>query len=172
MRLINTTNFEQQGNTENDVHLDSIDQTLKAVLNLTETALRSIKIFTPNLERELYNNDSFREVLLNFCRGNRHAQVQLLSADTSHGIQYGHQLIRLAKSITSSMQIRNTPEEYQEEKISFILIDKSSFIFKQDYTMQYAFKSDCKNRAIKLYEIFTTIWEQAEQDPQTKTINF
>jgi len=171
MSLINTTNFERQGNTENDVLIDSTKQTREAILRLTETALRSIKIFTPNLERELYNNDSFREVLLSFCRGNRHAQIQLLSADTSQAIQYGHQLIRLAKNITSSMQIRNTPVEYQEAQISFILIDKSSFIFKQNHTKQHALKSDCKNRAKKLYEIFTSVWEQAEQDPQTKTIN-
>jgi len=172
MSLINTTNFERQGNTEKDIPIDNLEQTQEEILSLTETALRSIKIFTPNLEQELYNNDPFREALLNFCRGNRHAQVQILSAVTSHGVQYGHQLIRLARNITSSMQIRNTPEEYQEEKISFILIDKSSFIFKQDYTKQYALKSECKNRAIKLYEIFTAIWEQAEQDPQTKTISF
>jgi len=170
--MINTTNFERQGNIENDISIDNIEQTREEILKITKTALRSIKIFTPNLERDLYNNNDFREALLNFCRGNRHAKIQLLSADTSHGVQYGHQLIRLAKKITSSMQIRNTPEEYQEEKISFILIDKSDFIFKQDYTKQYALKSDCKSRAIKLYEIFTTIWEQAEQDPQTKTINF
>ncbi len=170
MSIFNTTSFVRQGNTENDIQLSSTDEISESVIHLSTTALRSIKIFTPDLEHKLYDNELFRQTLLSFCRGNRHAQIQILAADTSSAIHYGHQLIRLTQQLTSSMQIRNTPEEYQSTGISFLLIDRSSFIFKADSTKNTALESDCKHRTNRLVEFFTPAWEQAMQDPQTQRL--
>jgi len=170
MQLFNSTNFEQQGNTENDIQLNNNDEICESIIQLSSNALKSIKIFTPDLEHHLYNNDNVRKILLDFTRGNRHAQIQILAADTDSAIRQGHQLIRLAQQITSSMQIRITPEEYQNENMSFLLIDQSHFIFKSDITKSKAISSNCKQRANKLLDFFTLTWEQATQDLKTKRI--
>jgi len=168
MQHFNTLNFERQGNTENDRHLESTEDVGEAIVNLSETALRSIKIFTPDLEHMLYDTDAFRESLLNFARGNRHAQVQILVSDISFSVQRGHRLLRLAQQLTTAMQIKMTPEDYLETNISFIQVDQTGFIFKKDSTKPHAIYANCKNRANKLLEFFTPAWEQAEQAAQSQ----
>jgi len=171
MQLFNSTNFEHQGNTDNDTQLNNNDEICESTIQLSSNALKSIKIFTPDLEHHLYSSDNFRKNLLDFTRGNRHAQVQILVTDTDSAMRQGHQLIHLAQQITSSMQIRITPEEYENENISFLLIDQSNFIFKADITKSKAINSNCKQRANKLLDFFTLVWEQAKPDSQSQRLN-
>jgi len=171
MQHFNTLNFEHQGNTENDLHLQSTEEVGEAIINLSASALRSIKIFTPDLEHTLYDTNIFRESLLNFARGNRHAQVQVLVSDISFSVQRGHRLLRLAQQLTTAMKIKITPEDYLDTNISFIQVDQTGFIFKKDSTKPHAIYSNCKNRSNKLLEFFTPAWEQAEQAPQSQQIH-
>jgi len=169
--MFNTTNFERQGNSEKDIQLEDNEQTREAIIEISETALRSIKIFTPDLEHRLYDNELFIKNLLNFVRGNRHAQIQILVSDTSHSIRYGHRLLRLAQKLTSAMKIKITPEEYRIARISFLQVDQTDFIFKHDYSKKIAIQSSCKSRNIKLHELFNPAWEQAEDALNSKTLN-
>ena len=169
MSLFDSTNFEYQGNTENDVTLKTGEDIQQSIIDISSSALRSIKIFTPDLQRNLYDNEDFRNTLLNFARGNRHAQIQILTADTSKAIRHGHQLIRLAQKLTSVVQIRIQAEEYRNPSVSFILADQSKFLFKNP-SNQYAFISECEYRHNRLELFFTSAWEQAEQDIETRNI--
>lgn len=168
MPQFNTKNFECQGNTDKNIHLENTEDTCEAIIKLSTNALRSIKIFTPDLEHKLYDNDTFRETLLSFSRGNRHANIQILVTDISFATQRGHQLIRLAQKLSTAVKIKITPEEYTDTNISFIQIDQSDFIFKTDSTNPHAIQCNCKNRSNTLLEFFIPVWEQAEIAPQSK----
>ncbi|VAW68203.1 hypothetical protein MNBD_GAMMA10-2552 [hydrothermal vent metagenome] len=168
MSIFDSTNFERQGNTDNDIELENINETRQLILTLSGSALRSIKIFTNNLQPELYDNDNFRKTLLDFSRGNRHAKIQILATNTENGIHQGHQLIRLAQQTPSIIQIKNTPEDYQTLNIAFLLIDQSSFVFKRTNSGSTSLHSTCKLRTNRLLEFFTAAWEQAEKDPHTQ----
>ena len=167
----NFTNFERKGNIESDVQLNSAQEISATVNQATENSLRSIKIFTPDLESEIYSNDEFRKQLLAFTQGNRHAQIQILVDDISIALQYGHKLIGLAQQLASIVTIKDTPTDYQGTHISFILFDQAGFIFKPDSTSHSAVSSSCKNRSNRLHEFFTSAWEQAEQNSHTRRLS-
>lgn len=171
MSIFDINNFERSGNTDKDIRLDSSEDAVKSINEITNNALRTIKIFTPDLQRDLYDNDDFRDNLLKFVRGNRHAQIQVLVTNSSFAIQQGHRLIRLAQQLTSAMQIRVTPEDYQETRMAFMLVDQSDFIFKSDSTTGKALHSSCKHRGNKLIEFFTPAWDQAEFDTQVRSFS-
>jgi len=171
MSLFNSSNFERQGNNENDLILETTEDIRSEIINLSEKTLRSIKIFTPDLEHHLYDNNDFRESILNFTRGNRHASIQILVTDMANSINKGHFLIRLAQQLTSTMDIRITPKEYADTKFSFIVIDQSSFLFKSDSTKNQALSSLCHYRSNKLNESFTIAWDQADQASQIKRLS-
>ncbi len=171
MSMFISNNFERQGNTENDLPLKGAEEICSEINSLSSSALKSIKIFSPDLEHALYNNENLRQTLLSFARGNRYAQIQILAHDTSEAMRQGHQLIRLSQQITSAMQLRITPEEYQNDDLSFLLIDQSVFIFNADSNKHRAFKSNCKNRAEILLDFFNRVWEQAEQDSKTRRLS-
>jgi len=171
MSYFDFSNFERQGNIDNDIQLNGNEEISQSVIELSSGTLRSIKIFTPDLEHAIYNNDRFRENLLSFARGNRHAQIQILVEDLSSAMHNGHRLIQLAQQLTSALTIKNTPEDYQNTNITFVVFDQSNFIFKPDRSSSYAISSDCKHRANRLLELFTPAWEQAEQSVQTRRIS-
>ena len=171
MAAFDFTNFERKGNTENDIRLNSAEEISDAVINATENTLKTIKIFTPDLEAVIYNNDEFRQQLLSFTRGNRHAQIQILVDDISTALHCGHKLIGLAQQLSSTVKIKDTPIDYQGTHISFILLDQGVFIFKPDITTHTAIFSKCKNRSNKLHEFFTSAWEQAEQNSHTRRLS-
>ena len=171
MAAFDFTNFERKGNTENDIRLNSAEEISEAVIQATENTLRTIKIFTPDFEADIYNNDDFRKQLLTFTQGNRHAQMQILVNDISTALQSGHKLIGLAQQLSSIVTIKDTPADYQGTHISFILFDQAGFIFKPDATSQKAISSSCKNRSNKLHEFFTLGWNQAEQNSHTRRLS-
>jgi len=171
MPILNTTNFERQGNTDNDLYLLSIEDIRQTIIDLSENALKSIKIYTPDLEHELYDNEALRKNILKLSRGNRHAQVQLLVADSTQARNQGHRLLHLSQQITSVMKIKLVPEEYKDINISFILVDQSSFVYRTTNSKQPALYSSCKNRIHKLQDFFTSVWEYAEQDPGTQSFH-
>lgn len=165
------TNFERQGNIEFDIQLSSIKEIKEAVISHTENTLRTLKIFTPNLEAEIYNNDEFRKTLLDFTRGNRHAQIQILVNDLTDALHSGHKLIGLAQQLSSVVTIKDTPEELLGANNSFILFDQANFIYKPNTASHEAISSACKNRSNKLNDFFTLIWEHAEQNTHTRRLS-
>jgi len=171
MASFDFTNFERKGSYENDIRLNSTDEISAAIINTTESAIRSIKIFTPDLEAELYNNDEFRKQLLNFTHKNRHAQIQILVDDITTALHNGHKLIGLAQQMSSIVTIKDTPVDFQGTGISFILFDQTSFIFKPDSKYQTAISSNCKNRADRVQEFFMLAWDQAEQNSHTRRLS-
>ena len=170
MAAFDFTNFERKGNIENDIRLSSAKAISEAVIQATGNTLRTIKIFTPDLEAEIYNNDDLRKQLLAFTQGNRHALIQILVDDISTALQSGHKFIGLAQQLSSIVTIKDTPTDYQGTHISFILFDQAGFIFKPDNTSHTAISSNCKNRSNKLHEFFASAWDQAEQNNNTRSL--
>ncbi len=171
MNIFNTASFERQGNTDNDIHLNNTEDIRESIIKLSSSALRSIKIFTPDFEHKLYDNENFQQTILSFVRGNRHAKIQILVSDMSHSAQYGHRILRLAQQLTSAIEIKITPEYYQSTNISFIQIDQSNFLFKAHSSNQHAIRCHCKSRSNSLLDFFTLTWDQAEEAPQSKQLH-
>ena len=171
MAAFDFTNFERKGNYEKDIQLSSSQEISEAVIQATENTLRTIKIYTPDLQVEHYNSDEFRKQLLSFTRGNRHAQIKILVDDISNALQSGHKLIGLAQQLSSIVTIKDTPVDYQGTQLSFILFDQADFIFKPNSSSHTAILSSCKNRSKKLHEFFTFAWDQAEQNSHTRRLS-
>lgn len=172
MSIFDLSDFERQGKIETDVKITNSEELKNAFSQISGDAMRSIQIYTPDLEPGIYNDETFVDNLLAMSRGNRHAQIQILVMDPSSAIHRGHLLLRLAQQLTSSVEIRIPSEEYREDNISFILVDQKAFIYRPDTKyISATYNSDCKIRAQKLSEIFSLAWEHAEQDPQTRRLS-
>jgi len=162
--------FERSGNKDSDIQLKTITEISSSIISLSGNALRTVKIYTPDLERELYNNDLFCKNLLTLSRGNRHAQVQILVSDISPALKHGHRLINLSQQLTSAIKIKIAAEYYQNANMTFMLIDKTDFIFRPDKNKNFGICSNCKQRSDKLQDFFSHVWEQSIENPQTKRI--
>jgi len=169
MSVFDVTSIERNGNTENDTRLETLENTTSSINELAERAMRSIDIFSNDLEPGLYDNEIFADRIRKLVRGNRHASVRILLIDPTHVNKYGHRLIRLAQQLTTAMEIRLPSEEYQELPMSFMLVDNSGFIFKPDCKANLAiYTPECKFRGNKLAEFFASAWEHATPAVDTR----
>jgi len=165
-------NFERTGNIEQDSHFTELDSARYFINQLCQQTLKIIRIFTPDLEAALYDNEEFTKNLLNMVRGNRHAKIQILTLETASASRRGHALLRLAHELTSTIEIRIPTEEYQQTGVAFMLSDTSGFVFRPD-SKEYngIYNPGCKSRSQKLAEIFTSMWEHAETDLQSRRLH-
>ena len=171
MSIFDLSDFERQGQIENDVAFHNLEEAIAQLHQATADIHRSVQIYSPDLEPALYNNSTFIDNLLNMARGNRHARIQALVMDTSAAIKRGHGLLRLAQTLTSTIDIRIPSEEYQDDNLAFILIDRTRFLYRTDIKkFQGIYNPDCKVRANKLSEIFTLAWEHAEPDLEARRL--
>lgn len=161
----------RQGNTQEDQRLLTLDTLQQALCQCASNALRNIRICTPDLEADIYDHQPFADALLSFVRGNRHARIQILVQDSSHAIRYGHRLIRLAQTISSSMEIRKTSADEKFLDDSFLIADMSSFVYRSPGLHTGVHNSNCKHRSQKLLDMFTPVWNIAEPDIETRRLN-
>lgn len=169
MSIFDIPDFEKHGNNDEDTHLTDLEGIQKSVLEICSHATRKILILSPDLESSIYNNETFTKTLLDFIRGNRHASVKILIADSSKAVKNGHAVLRLSQQLTTAIEIKKLAEEFHDTTTGFIVVDNSSFLYKPDIRIHEGiYNPNCKFRTEKLSEIFTSIWEQSEQDLQTK----
>ncbi len=171
MSVFSLSDFERQGNIENDIQFSGLPELKSCILELSSECLRSVRLFTPDLETDVYSDPAFVERLVSLCRGNRHASIQIMVCDLSPAIQRGHLLLNLAQTLTSSIEIRVPSDEYRDTGLSFMVLDNKAFVYRPDTKyMAGIANADCKFRAAMLSEIFQNGWEHAEQDPQTRNL--
>lgn len=165
------TDFHKQGKTDNDTVLSNLDEIKSACVTVADQALRSINIITPDLEPNIYDNQDFLDKLLNLCRGNRHARIQILVKDSTLAVKRGHGLIRLAQRLTTAIEVRNPLEEYLTQNSGFLLADNSAFVYRKNCDTPKAISNtDCKFRGNALQDLFNQVWEHSQLDDQIRRL--
>ena len=164
--------FNKQGKADDDMPLHSADEFRNAASVITTSILRTIHIFTPDLEPEIYDTQDFLDNVLELCRGNRYASVKILVKDSSSAVKRGHGLIRLAQKLTSAIEIRNPVDEYLTINHAFMVTDSKSLMYRQELDSYKGFYNlDCEFRSKKLEELFNTAWEHALPDIETRNLH-
>lgn len=165
------SDFKKQGKSEQDRILENLEQVQSDSVLITEHAMRSICIVTPNLEPLIYDNSELLTQLLTLCRGNRHANIRVLSKDSSLSIKRGHGLIRLAQKLTTAIEVRNPMDEYLTSNFAFLLADNNAFVYRENAESFKGISNlDCKYRGNVLLDVFNQAWEHSGLDHQIRRL--
>jgi hypothetical protein len=99
------------GETDIRVELSHLLMLQQAAIALLAQAKREVLIVTTNLEHERFDNDDFINALSAFARSSRYATTRILVADTSLAVTEGHRLVKLARKLSSLVEIRQLHED-------------------------------------------------------------
>ena len=99
------------GETDIRVELSHLLMLQQAAIALLAQAKREILIVTTNLEHERFDNDDFINALSAFARSSRYATTRILVADTSLAVTEGHRLVKLARKLSSLVEIRQLHDD-------------------------------------------------------------
>lgn len=111
--------------------IDGLEESRNALIELLKLAHQQICWFSPDLDSLISDNPETYQLVSEFCRNNSRSQLKILLHDSKAIMSRGHQLIRLFQQLTSSIQIRNTQQDFiQQQPASFIIIDERHMLIR------------------------------------------
>lgn len=111
--------------------LTTLDEYRAAVTELATRAQRSLSIYTPDLEPQLYDQDCFLEPLKRLVLARSHARLRVLISDPSRVSREGNRFMQMARRLTSYIDLRNVAPEYRSNPCSFIVADDKAIAYRQ-----------------------------------------
>lgn len=99
------------GETDIRVELSHLVMLQNAAIALLAQSKREILIVTPDLEHARFDNDEFINALSAFSRSSRYTVTRLLIANPSMAVAEGHRLVKLARKLSSLIDIRQLHDD-------------------------------------------------------------
>jgi hypothetical protein len=161
------------GETKEEIGIENVDESRDMIENLVKQATHSIKIFSQDLDDNLYDNLPLKEHMTAFASNAGNPEVHILVQDLSHAIRNSHRIVRLSQTLSSFIFIREPCDVFRSEKIEFVIVDDVGVYYRVNgehgnYHAEVNFNS--AGRAKELNHFFTQVWEQSEADPDTREL--
>jgi hypothetical protein len=99
------------GETDIRVELTHLLMLQQAARLLLAQAKREVFIISPDLEHDRFDNDDFIGALSAFARSSRYTTTRILVADPSLAVSEGHRLVKLARKLSSLIEIKQLHED-------------------------------------------------------------
>jgi len=111
--------------------LSNLDEYRGAVAEIATRARRTLSIYTPDLEPQLYDHDLFLEPVKRLVLARSHARLRVLISDPGRAVRDGNRFMMMARRLTSYIDLRNVASEYRSNPCSFIIADDKAIAFRQ-----------------------------------------
>lgn len=149
------------GESTGSIGLDGIDDFHAAINNMVNQATKSVRIFTQELDPELYDDTEFLKIISDIARNRTRCKIHILIQTPGKAARSGHRLVELQKRLTSAIQIHSIPEG-EESNDEFMVID--DIAITRRFTMGYM-QGNCEFKSIpdaqKKARFFDAIWEKS-----------
>jgi hypothetical protein len=111
--------------------LSNLDEYRAAVAEIATRARRTLSIYTPDLEPQIYDHDLFLEPVKRLVLARSHARLRVLISDPGRAVREGNRFMMMARRLTSYIDLRNVAPEYRSNPCSFIIADDKAIAFRQ-----------------------------------------
>ena len=144
-----------------------------AVDQLVAGARHKLWIYTRDLDRLLYDRESFIAEVRRIALSGRGAEVRILIQDASDAVRDSHRLLHLAARLPSYIHLR-TPviDEDRQYPSAFILNDIGGFLLRP-IGSRYEGEGQSASPGLQagLLNYFNQAWERAEPDPELRRVS-
>ena len=160
------------GETSTPIHLDSSEDHRLTACALARQAVRSIDIFTPQLDKRIYDDGDFIEAIKQLAIGHSRALIRILIVDSTRARKDGHRLYNLGQEITSKIKFHTPGREYSEHNEDFMIVDQTGLLHRRqlDRYEGIACFNDPK-QARELQARFDRDWKHSEPDPHLRRLS-
>jgi predicted GNAT family N-acyltransferase len=148
------------GETAGNVELHGRDHIRAAGIRLAAQSRRELRIFSHDLDPDLYDNREFLEAVRAIALHGRDAAVRILLVHAEPAVRRGHRLIEAARQLSSKIEIRGVPSDFLRHTEAYLLADDRGFLLRRlaDTYEAVADFNDPKE-VRRLREQFDHIWE-------------
>ena len=138
---------------------------------LAQQAQRKIRISSPTLDPNIFDNDTLRSHLFNFASQHPSTEIHILVQHPQPLVQNSHRLLQLYHRLPSHVQIRTLKPPCQAVQTEFMLIDQSGILYKQSLQRYSGYAvSWSPLEATELANNFDSLWNVSEADPELRKL--
>ena len=149
---------------------DSREQARRHTLALFSQARHSLCLYSPDLEPWLYDQADIEHACKRFLLTHPRNRLRILLSDPTPAVKQGHRLLKLARRLTSSLQVRTLNAEYPVQPSAFLVVDHCGLLVRPEpeRLAGYAlYQSPGKARALRRQ--FDSAWEHSLSHPDLRS---
>ncbi len=140
-------------------------------LQLARTAKRSLRIYSHELDRVVFDDAELASALVALIKRSRISEVRILVNDARPMTQHDHRLLNLARRLSSSIHIRVLAEHPQLPDATFVVRDDDGTLYQpDDRELQGFYEPGSRASAKRFVEQFDYLWQSGERDPYVSTL--
>ncbi|HHM06339.1 MAG TPA: hypothetical protein ENJ19_11465 [Gammaproteobacteria bacterium] len=169
---MNNINSALLGETPTRFTLDSREATRDVIAAMTGQARRSLAVFTPDLNKFLYDQQAFVDAVRQLVTSRRGALIRVLVKDSSRAAAEGHRLINLAQRLSSFIHFRTPPEDYAEYHEAFLIADTSGVVHQAQadrFKGWACFHAPLEARRLRTF--FDEVWQNSAPDSRLRRLS-
>jgi hypothetical protein len=159
------------GETDRQVQFDGRLENRQIAAELIKQAHQQICIFTPDLEKHIYDDADLIRSLGQLAIRSRQTQIRVLVRDAEQAVKSGHRLIELYRRHTSSIHIHQIPEDTDNIQAAYLIVDNAGYLYKHMGNLFNGyFNANDKLKVRELSKHFDGAWERSRPDPDMRRL--
>jgi len=141
-------------------------------LALCQDAKRCVRIQSPLLDHQVFDNKALQHTLSALARKSRHTWVHILINDSTASRKRGHALLELARRLSSSVSIKKLEHHPQWNGETVIISDNKGVLYKPgDVDHEAFYQPDSAASAQRHADRFDEIWQRAREDRELRQMS-
>jgi hypothetical protein len=149
--------------------ISSLEEMRAAVDAVAAGAQRLMSIYTPDLEPDLYDQNSFLEIVKRFVLARRFAKVRVLLSDSSRLLRDNNRFIAMGRRLTSCIDIRPAIEPVKQRASGYLIGDDRAIVYRV-HSDRWDGVADLNNPPVarQYLDEFDEIWYASAPDEQSR----
>lgn len=160
------------GEDDREIRLDSRADNQQVAAALVGQALRTLEIFSRDLEADIYDQPEFLAGIKTLALRSQHVRIRILLQDSSRIVRDGHRLLETARQLSSFIEIRKPSHDYREYNEAFMLVDGTGLLHRRSaerYQGIASFRQPL--RARELGNFFDEVWQRSAPHPDLQRLH-
>jgi hypothetical protein len=142
-----------------------------AVVEVADSAERSLALFSHGLEPAIYDQLDFVDAVTRLVLAHGYARVRILLIDPTFLVEENHRLVELARRLSTFVTFRRVHPEFRSREDGFLIADDHSLLHLAQAAHHYgAVSMNDRHMAVKFLRDFDEIWARSGPEHETRRL--
>ena len=140
-------------------------------LHLANKANRYLRIYSPQLDHDVFDIAAFADAISSLSRRSRHSDIKILINDSSTIIKRGHRLLDLSRRLSSFIKIQKISSHPEVTADTFMVKDLDGVIYSPAQPDRLGFYEPASRASSqKFIDKFDLLWSKSQPDPELRQL--
>jgi predicted GNAT family N-acyltransferase len=143
----------------------------RLAIELAITADRELRIFSPSLDHDIFDNPDMADALSQLARRSRLSRVRILVTDWRPLVARGHRLVTVAQRLSSIVQIQEISNHPEAPADTFLVRDLNGTLYNPGEADRNGFfEPDSRASARRFIDRFDLLWHKSQPHPELRIL--